>query len=84
MKPINIQTVDAEIERLEQATSLTPREEFHLAVFRKMFEYLSAETKCYDVYEVDERGTATFRERILTAPLVAQQNCVYIPLIERP
>lgn len=82
-KQINIQTVDAEIERLENAATLSTREQFVLDAFNKLQAYQSAEVKFYDVYRVDAKGNRQFYDRVATKPNPAEEGLVYVGLIEQ-
>lgn len=86
VKQVNIQTVDAEMERLERADTLSTREQFILAALTKLQAYQTQEPKFYDVYYTDPDGKRTFYSRVADKPEFVDpaEGYDYVPLIERP
>lgn len=84
-KTVNIQTVDAAIERLENANSLSTNEEFMLDVLNKLQAYQSQTPKFYDVYARNNQGEVVFHSRISATekPTVAD-GYTYVGLVEIP
>ncbi len=86
MKPINIQTVAAEIERLERATDLSLREEYHLQCLKRLWEYMVKVPLQYAVYHIAPDGKRTHVGYADGRPefVDPSEGIEYVALIERP
>lgn len=86
MKPINIQTLDAEIERLEQAKELSLREEYHLQCLKKPWQYMVKVPLQYAVYHIAPDGVRTHVGYADGRPefIDPSEGLDYVALVERP